>query len=120
MIVLHGRRAGAGADNARATRWLHGGGRPVLVDIHTNLMWYPDHYSEEFVAASWEAKKAKMRLTSDVHCDVDDQSWKHNFDCRPAQLLEATKGCDKAVVFAIDAPFTGINGSQEAVAAFAR
>ena len=36
-----------------------------------------------------------MRLTPDVHCAVDDASWKHNFDCRPEQLLEATKDCDK-------------------------
>ena len=47
----------------------------MLVDIHTNLMWYPDHYSEEFVASSWEAKKAKLRMTADVHCAVDDRSW---------------------------------------------
>ncbi|MFM7315935.1 MAG: amidohydrolase family protein [Isosphaeraceae bacterium] len=92
----------------------------MLVDIHTNLMWYPDHYTEEFVKFSWEAKKAKMRLTADVHCDVNNVSWKHNFDCRPEQLLEATKACDKIIVFAIQAPFTGINGSQEAVAEFAR
>ena len=92
----------------------------MLVDIHTNLFWYPDHLSEEFVETSWAAKRAKMRLTGDVHCDVDDVSWKHNFDCRPDQLLEATKGCDRVVVFAIDAPFTGITGSQETVAAFAR
>jgi len=92
----------------------------MLVDIHTNLMWYPDHYSEEFVHSSWEAKKAKMRLTADVHCDVDDTSWKHNFDCRPEQLLAATKECDKVIVFAIVAPFTGIHGSQEAVAEFVR
>ena len=65
----------------------------MLVDIHTNLMWYPDHYSEEFVSASWEAKKAKMRRTADVHCAVDDEGWKHNFDSRPEQLLEATRGC---------------------------
>jgi predicted TIM-barrel fold metal-dependent hydrolase len=90
----------------------------MLVDIHTNLMWYPDHYSEEFVASSWAAKQAKMRLTADVHCDVDDRSWKHNFDGRPEQLLEATKGCDKVVVFAIRAPFTGIFGAQETVAEF--
>jgi predicted TIM-barrel fold metal-dependent hydrolase len=70
------------------------------------------------VASSWEAKKAKMRLTADVHCDVDDRSWKHDFDCRPEQLLAATSRCDKAVVFAIDAPFSGIRESQEAVAAF--
>jgi uncharacterized protein len=92
----------------------------MLVDIHTNLIWYPDHYSEEFVASSWEAKKAKMRRSKDVHCDVDDQTWKHNFDSRPEQLLEATKGCDKVVVFAIRAPFAGIAGSQETVAGFVR
>ena len=42
-----------------------------------------------------------MRLTGDVHCDVDDVSWKHNFDSRPEQLVEATRGCDKVIVFAI-------------------
>ena len=88
----------------------------MLVDIHTNLLWYPDHYSEEFVEFSWAAKKAKMRLTPDVHCAVDDAGWKHNFDSRPEQLVEATRACDKVVVFAIQAPFTGIRGSQEAVA----
>ena len=40
----------------------------MLVDIHTNLFWYPDHLSEEFVESSWAAKRAKMRLTGDVHC----------------------------------------------------
>ena len=25
----------------------------MLVDIHTNLLWYPDHYSDEFVEYSW-------------------------------------------------------------------
>src|SRR6476620_4092703 len=63
----------------------------MLVDIHTNLFWYPDHLSEEFVETSWAAKRAKMRLTGDVHCAVDDNSWKHNFDCRPEQLLEVAK-----------------------------
>src|SRR5918911_1699598 len=67
----------------------------MLVDIHTNLLWYPDHFSEEFVEFSWAAKKAKMRLTPDVHCGVDDAGWKHNFDSRPEQLLEATKSCDR-------------------------
>lgn len=92
----------------------------MLVDIHTNLFWYPDHLTDEFVDFSWAAKRAKMRLTPDVHCDVDDQSYKHNFDCKPEQLLAATKNCDKIIVFAIDAPFTGITGSQEVISQFAR
>jgi predicted TIM-barrel fold metal-dependent hydrolase len=92
----------------------------MLVDIHTNLMWYPDHYSEEFVTSSWQAKRAKMRWAADAHSDVDDQSWKHTFDSRPERLLEATKGYDKVVVFAINAPFTGMVGSQETVADFVK
>jgi predicted TIM-barrel fold metal-dependent hydrolase len=92
----------------------------MLVDVHTNLMWYPDHYSDEFVEASWVAKKASLRMTAHIHCDVDDQNWKHNFDSRPEQLLEATKGCDKVVVFAIRAPFAGIRGAPETVAEFVK
>jgi predicted TIM-barrel fold metal-dependent hydrolase len=92
----------------------------MLVDIHTNLFWYPDHLSDEFVDASWAAKRAKMKLSKDVHCDVSDTSYRHNFDGKPEQLLAATVGCEKVVVFAIDAPFTGITGSQETVAAFCR
>jgi predicted TIM-barrel fold metal-dependent hydrolase len=92
----------------------------MLVDIHTNLFWYPDHLSDAFVDASWEAKKAKMRLTPDVHCAVDETDYRHNFDCRPEQLLAATANCDKLIVFGIVAPFTGVNVDQEVIAAFAR
>ncbi|WP_437200813.1 amidohydrolase family protein [Planctomicrobium sp. SH664] len=92
----------------------------MLVDTHTNLMWYPDHYSDELVDSAWAAKKAKMRISSDVHCDVDETGYRHNFDSRPEQLLEVTKNCDKVIVFAIQAPFTGICGSQETIAAFVK
>lgn len=92
----------------------------MLIDVHTNLFWYPDHLSDEFVDASWAAKRAKQRLSADVHCDVTDAGYKHNFDSRPEQLLAATQSCDHVVVFAIDAPFTGIVGSQETVAEFCR
>ena len=74
----------------------------------------------DFVETSWAAKRAKMRLTGDVHCAVDDQSWKHNFDSRPEQLLEATKEADKVIVFGIKAPFCGINADQELIANFVR
>ena len=39
----------------------------MLFDTHTNLMWYPDHFSDEFVEFAWAAKKAKMRMTKDVY-----------------------------------------------------
>jgi len=90
----------------------------MLVDIHTNLGWYPDHYSDEFVEFALAAKKAKMRITPDVYFADEDEEEKNAFDSTPETLLEATKDCDKVVVFGIKAPFCGINIPQELIADF--
>ena len=66
----------------------------MLVDIHTNLMWYPDHMSDEFVEFAYAAKRAKMRLTPDVYFAGHDDKYKNAFDSTPEALLEA-KGADK-------------------------
>lgn len=92
----------------------------MLVDTHTNLMWYPDHLSDEFVEFAWAAKKAKMRITKDVYFAGADKPQNNAFDSRPEQLLEATKNCDKVIVFGIKAPFSGINVPQEMIADFVR
>ena len=81
----------------------------MLFDTHTNLMWYPDHLSDEFVEFAWEAKRAKMKLSSDVYFAGSEIQAQNAFDSRPAQLLEATKEADKVIVFGIKAPFCGIN-----------
>ena len=90
----------------------------MLVDIHTNLGWYPDHYSDEFVEFALAAKKAKMRITPDVYFAGEEEEEKNAFDSTPETLLEATKDCDKIVVFGIKAPFCGINIPQELIADF--
>jgi predicted TIM-barrel fold metal-dependent hydrolase len=92
----------------------------MLVDIHTNLFWYPDHLSDEFVEYAWAAKKAKMRRSPDVYLASSLVNEKNAFDSTPESLLEATKDCDKVVVFGLRAPFCGINVPQELVAAFVR
>ena len=65
----------------------------MLVDIHTNLGWYPDHYSDEFVEFALAAKKAKMRITPDVYFAGEEEEEKNAFDSTPETLLEATKNC---------------------------
>ncbi len=92
----------------------------MLVDTHTNLMWYPEHLSPEFVRFALEAKRAKMRMTPDVYFAGSDQDERNAFDSRPEQLLEATKGCDKVIVFGIKARFSGINADQELIAQFVK
>ena len=44
----------------------------MLLDTHTNLMWYPEHLSDEFVQYAWEAKKAKMNaLTTSLKAMIE-------------------------------------------------
>ena len=92
----------------------------MLLDTHTNLMWYPEHLSQEFVETAWEAKRAKMKLTSDVYFAGSENKYQNAFDSRPEQLLEATKDADKVIVFGIVAPFCGINADQELIAQFVK
>ena len=65
----------------------------MLVDIHTNLMWYPDHMSDEFVEFAYAAKKAKMRLSEDVYYAGHEDRYKNAFDSTPETLLKATEDC---------------------------
>ncbi len=90
----------------------------MLFDTHTNLMWYPDHLSDEFVEFAWEAKRAKMRLSKDVYFADSESHQANAFDSKPEQLLEASQGVDRVIVFGIKAPFTGINCDQELIASF--
>jgi len=92
----------------------------MIFDTHTNLLWYPDHLSEEFVRFAGEAKKAKMKLSPDVYYAGAAVQERNAFDSRPEQLLEAAKGADKVIVFGIKAPFCGINADQELIAGFVR
>ncbi len=90
----------------------------MLVDMHTNLRWYPDHMSDEFVEFAYAAKKAKMRLSPDVYYAAHENEYKNAFDSTPEALLEATEHCDKVIVFGLKAPHCGVNVPQELVAEF--
>ena len=92
----------------------------MLFDTHTNLLWYPDHLSDEFVELALAAKKAKMRLSPDVYFADGDVDERNAFDSTPEQLLEATADCDKVIVFGLRAPFCGIDVPQELVEEFVK
>ena len=90
----------------------------MLFDTHTNLLWYPDHLTDEFVESALAAKKAKMRLSPDVYFADDSRDERNAFDATPEQLLAATEDCDGAIVFGLRAPHVGIDVPQELVAGF--
>lgn len=90
----------------------------MLVDLHTNLCWYPDHLSDEFVEFGLAAKLAKMRMTKDVYFAASTDAAKNAFDSTPESLLAATQECDKVVVLGLKAPFCGFNVPQEIIRDF--
>jgi predicted TIM-barrel fold metal-dependent hydrolase len=92
----------------------------MRVDTHTNLMWYPDHLSDEFVEYAWAAKKAKMRISPDVYFAGAKKDANNAFDSTPETLLEATRGYDRVVVFGLWAPYCGIRVPQTVIADFVR
>jgi predicted TIM-barrel fold metal-dependent hydrolase len=92
----------------------------MLFDTHTNLMWYPDHLSDEFVEYAWAAKKAKMRMTPDVYFAGAEKPANNAFDSKPEALLAATKNCDRVIVFGLKAPYCGVNIPQEMIADFVK
>src|SRR5262249_1063894 len=96
------------------------GTRTMLVDTHTNLGWYPDHFSDEFVEFALAAKLAKMKRSPDVYCAANPASLKNAFDATPETLLEATKNCDKVIVFGLMAPYVGLRIPQELISDFVK
>ena len=89
----------------------------MIVDCHTHLGWYPDHYSEDFVRECLAAKKAKMRMSKDVYFRGDD---KRGGDSTPETHLNATADADKTVVLAFAAPHSGIRVPNELIARYVR
>jgi predicted TIM-barrel fold metal-dependent hydrolase len=89
----------------------------MIVDCHTHLGWYPDHYSEAFVDECLAAKRAKMRMSKDVYFRGDD---KHGGDATLETHLTASADADKTVVVAFAAPYSGFQVPNELVAGYVK
>lgn len=89
----------------------------MRVDIHTHLMWYPDHISEPTAREALAAKKLKLDRSGGrayaAHLDL------HVQDATPDEHLAAAAQADHVVVFGLQARPTGFFVPNEVVAQYA-
>ena len=78
----------------------------MIIDVHTHLMWYPEHISEQFASALLEAKKVKLEQSGGAaHAPRLDL---HVADSRPQDHWTACQTADRTVVFGLQAKATGV------------
>jgi predicted TIM-barrel fold metal-dependent hydrolase len=88
----------------------------MIVDIHSHLMWYPDHVSEAFAQEALAAKLIKLeRSGGAAYQGALDL---HSYDSTPAIHWEASATADRVVVFGIQARATGLWVPNEIVAEY--
>ena len=86
----------------------------TILDVHTHLMWYPDHISEVTAQEALTAKLVKLErsggLINSRHLDL------HSYDSTPELHWEAAQQADRVVVFGLDARPTGFHVPNDVVA----
>ncbi len=88
----------------------------MIVDVHSHIMWYPDHISEETARDALASKLVKVEHSGgEVHAARLDL---HSYDSRPQDHWEAAQQADKVVVFGMSARPTGISVPNELIAEY--
>jgi uncharacterized protein len=88
----------------------------MIIDVHSHLMWYPDHVDERFAREALASKLVKMRVSGGaVHAPTLDL---HSYDSTPASHWEASSNADRVVVFGLQARATGVWVPNELIAEY--
>src|SRR5262245_4187726 len=95
-----------------------GGTRAVIVDVHTHLMWYPEHVGEQFAQEALQSKLVKLKMSGgEIHAKSLDL---HSYDSRPEDHWQASQTADRVVVFGLQARASGIWVPNELIADYVR
>ncbi|WP_432970481.1 amidohydrolase family protein [Dactylosporangium sp. CA-233914] len=90
----------------------------TIVDVHTHLMWFPDHIEESTAREALSAKLVKFERSSGLahaaHLDL------HCWDSTPEEHWAAAQEADRVVVFGLHAKPSRIFVPNEVVADYVR
>lgn len=90
----------------------------TIVDVHTHLMWYPDHISDEYADEALAAKLVKLEQSGGkAHAGSLDR---HVYDARPGDHWEASRSADRVVVFGLSARPSGVHVPNDVIADYVR
>ncbi|SDT09370.1 amidohydrolase family protein [Jiangella sp. DSM 45060] len=89
-----------------------------IVDVHTHVMWYPDHISDRTAGEALAAKLVKLErsggLTNAAHLDL------HCYDSTPDEHWAAAQQAERVVVFGMAAKPTGFDVPNDVIAGYVR
>lgn len=70
----------------------------MIVDVHSHLMWYPDHYSNGYAKEALASKLVKLKTSGgaaySAHLDL------HAYDSTPEEHWRASAEADRVVFLA--------------------
>jgi len=86
----------------------------VIVDVHSHVMWYPDHIGERYAQEALASKLVKLRISGGAaYVGALDL---HSYDSRPEQHWAASATADRVMVFGLQAKATGVWVPNEVIA----
>ena len=89
-----------------------GESRRVIVDVHTHIMWYPEHTSERWAQEALASKLVKLKYSGGLaHAASLDL---HSYDAKPDDHWQAAQQADKVVVFGLQGACVGRLGAERA------
>jgi uncharacterized protein len=88
----------------------------MIVDVHTHLMWYPDHIGERFAQEALASKLVKLKMSGGAaYAGSLDL---HAYDSTPELHWQASTTADRVVVFGLQARATDVWVPNELVASY--
>lgn len=89
----------------------------MIVDVHSHLMWYPEHIGEQFASESLASKLVKLEQSGGnaYQASLD----LHSYDSRPDEHWAAAQGADHTIVFGLQARAVGVWVPNELIAEYA-
>ena len=77
----------------------------MIVDVHSHVMWYPDHVGEQYAQEALASKLVKLEMSGGAA--YRPQLDLHSYDSTFETHWEASKTADKVIVFGLQAKAVG-------------
>jgi uncharacterized protein len=88
----------------------------MIVDVHSHVMWYPEHVGEEYAQEALASKLVKLEMSGGAAYSASLDL--HSYDSTFETHWEASATADKVVVFGLQAKAVGVWVPNELIAEY--
>lgn len=88
----------------------------MIVDVHSHVMWYPEHVGEDYAQEALASKLVKLEMSGGAAYSASLDL--HSYDSTFESHWEASASADKVVVFGLQAKAVGVWVPNELIAEY--